>query len=114
MKPLKKYTLPGKETLDIHEEFKPYTTKQLDSKYRITIGNKLVKLFSKHMDIEAYRIFVGKNGDILLRPTVSVPSNEAWVYNNPEVITKIRKGLEESKAGKIERANDLDSFLKHL
>ena len=105
---------PNIEKITIREEFNSYTTKSLDSKYRITIGNKLFKLFQKHMNIDAYKIFISKTGDILLRPTVSVPSSEAWVYRNSEVIKKIRKGLKESKAGKIERVKDIDSFLKDL
>ena len=114
MKILKKCTTLKKETIAIHEEFMPYNTKSLDSKYRITLGNKLIKSISKRMPIETYRIFIGKNGDILLRPTVSIPSTEAWAYHNPKVITKIHEGLEESRTGKIERVNNLDSFLENL
>jgi hypothetical protein len=105
---------PKNDILTIHEKFVPYMTKALDSKYRITLGNRLVKLFNKQMDIEGYKIFVSKTGDILLKPTVSIPSNEAWVYNNPQVMTKIRKGLEESRTGKTEKVDDIDSFLENL
>ncbi len=107
-------TALNNETIDINEEFNSYTTKSLDSKYRITLGNKLIKLFKKKMSIDAYKIFISKTGDILLRPTVSVPSSEAWVYRNPKVIKKIRKGLEESRTGKTERVKNIDSFLKGL
>ena len=48
------------------------------------------------MKADSYQVFVGKEGDILLRPAVSIPSNEAWIYRNPEVIAKIRKGLQGS------------------
>lgn len=98
----------------IKETFKPFELKSLDSKNRITLNNKLIKSFRKKMDIDAYRILVSDNGDILLRPNVSVPSNEAWVFTNPEANKRIRKGLEESKAGKIERVKNVDSFLKDL
>jgi hypothetical protein len=103
-----------KETVDIHEEFISYQTKPLDSKYRITLGNRLTGLLGRRMKTEAYQIFVGKSGDILLRPSVSVPSNEAWVYQNPEVIGKLRKGLQEAEEGKTERVDDLESFLEKL
>ena len=102
------------KTLDIHEEFIPYHTKVLDSKNRITLGGRLKKLMGKRMSVEAYRIFVGKNGDILLRPTVSILSSEAWVYNNPEVIGRVRKGFKEAREGKTERVDDLESFLDRL
>ena len=114
MKTLKSYCKAKKETVDIHEEFIPYQTKPLDSKYRITLGGKLTKLLGKRMKAEAYQIFIGKNGDILLRPSVSVPINEAWVYQNPEVIGKLRKGLREAGEGNTERVQDLESFLEKL
>ena len=103
-----------KEVVDIHEEFIPYQTKPLDSKYRITLGNRLTRLLGRRMKAEAYQIFVGRNGDILLRPSVSIPSSEAWAYQNPEVIGKLRKGLQEAGEGKIERIDDLESFLGKL
>lgn len=114
MKTLKIRNKVRKDTIDIHEEFMPYHTKPLDSKYRITLGNRLTKLIGRRMNVEAYQIFVGRNGDILLRPTVSIPSSEAWVYRNPEVSAKLRKGLEEAREGKTERVDDLDFFLEKL
>lgn len=103
-----------KETIDVHEEFMPYQTKMLDSKNRITLGGRLKKLISKRINVEAYQIFIGKNGDILLRPTVSIPSSEAWVYNNPEVVGRVRRGIKEAREAKLERVDDLDSFLDNL
>ena len=114
MKPAPSRNKTKKKTLLIQEEFIPYHMKALDSKNRITLGGKLKKLMDKRMIVEAYQIFVGKNGDILLRPTVSVPSREAWTYQNPEVIGRIRKGVEEARAGKTERVDDLESFLDTL
>jgi hypothetical protein len=109
-----KYVPSRGETLDLREEFVPYNTKALDSKFRITLGNRLIRLFSKKMAVDSFRIFVGKNGDILLRPTVSIPSNEMWAYANPKVREKLRRGLEEASSGKIEHVKNLDSFLKNL
>ena len=114
MRTLKLRNKAKKKTINIHEEFIPYHTKALDSKNRITLGGKLKRVMGKRMNVEAYQIFVGKNGDILLRPAVSIPSSEAWIYHNPEVIGRVRKGLEEAREGKTERVNDLESFLDHL
>jgi hypothetical protein len=100
--------------IEIHEAFMPYQTKALDSKHRITLGGKLTKVLGKRLNAEAYQIFICRNGDILLRPTVSIPSNEAWVYQNPAVIGKVRKGLRDAQEGKTERVDDLDSFLDKL
>src|SRR3989338_11023027 len=110
MKMLKSNSKIKKEAVDLHEEFMPYQTKPLDSKYRITLGNRLTRLLGRRMKTEAYQIFVGRNGDILLRPSVSIPSNEAWVYQNPEVIVNFRNGLQEARESKTERVDDLKSF----
>lgn len=110
MKGLKK----SQEVLEIKEKFIPVDTRPLDSKHRITLGGRLYKLLMNKMKIDSYRVFVGKEGDILLRPAVSIPSSEAWVYRNPEVIGKIRKGLEEAGEGKTEKVDDLEGFLDKL
>jgi hypothetical protein len=103
-----------KEVVEIRETFMPVDTRPLDSKNRITLGGRLQKLMMSKMKIDSYQVFVGKEGDILLRPAVSVPSNEAWVYRNPEVIDKVRQGLKEAAEGKAEKVNDLESFLNDL
>ena len=103
-----------KQALEIKEMFMLVDTRPLDSKHRITVGGKLQKLIAGKMKIDSYQVFLGREGDILLRPAVSVPSNEAWVYRNPEVIGKIRQGLKEAAEGKAEKVDDLEGFLRDL
>lgn len=103
-----------KQTFEIKEMFMLVDTRPLDSKNRITIGGKLQKLMAGKMKIDSYQVFVGKEGDILLRPAVSIPSNEAWIYRNPRVFGKIRQGLKDAAEGKMEKVDDLESFLKDL
>ncbi len=103
-----------RSTVVINEEFIPVDSRPLDSKNRITLGGRLIKLMVARMKIDSYKVFLGKAGDILLRPAVSIPSSEAWIYRNPKVIGKIRKGLEEAAQGAIEKVEDLDEFLKDL
>lgn len=103
-----------KEVFEIREMFMLVDTRPLDSKHRITVGGKLQKLIAGKMKIDSYQVFIGKEGDILLRPAVSVPSSEVWVYRNPEVIGKIRRGLKEAAEGKTEKVDDLESFLSDL
>ena len=106
--------LRKKEVVEIKEKFMPVDTRSLDSKHRITLGGRLQRLMMSKMKIDSYQVFVGKGGDILLRPAVSIPSSEAWVYNNPEVIGKVRKGLQEAGEGRVEKVSDLESFLNDL
>ena len=103
-----------KQVVEIRETFMSVDTRPLDSKHRITLGGRLQKLMMSKMKIDSYQVFVGKEGDILLRPAVSVPSSEAWVYRNPEVIGKLRQGLKEAAEGKAEKVDDLESFLDDL
>ncbi len=103
-----------KQAFEIREVFIPVDIRPLDSKHRITLGGRLQKLLISKMNIDSYQVFVGKEGDILLRPAVSIPSSEAWAYRNPEVIGRIRQGLKEASKGKIEKADDLESFLSDL
>jgi|ERR1035437_1325077 hypothetical protein len=114
MKTYKKSPKSQKESIEVNEEFMPYGTKQLDSKDRITLGGKLKKILGDKMAVEGFQVFVGKDGDILLRPSVSIPAREAWVFKNPEVIGAIRQGIEDAKAGRLIRVDDLKDFLKKL
>ena len=103
-----------KEAIEVKEKFIPVDTRPLDSKHRVTLGGRLYRLIMSKMKVDSYQVFVGKSGDILLRPAVSIPSSEAWIYKNPEVIGKIRKGLQEAGEGKTEKISDLESFLNDL
>ena len=103
-----------KQVFEVNEMFMLVDTRPLDSKHRITVGGRLQKLMAGKMKIDSYQIFIGKEGDILLRPAVSVPSSEAWVYRNPAVIGKIRQGLKEAAEDNTEKVNDLDKFLSDL
>jgi hypothetical protein len=103
-----------KQALEVKEMFMLVDTRPLDSKHRITVGGKLQKLIAGKMNIDSYQVFIGKEGDILLRPAVSIPSNEAWAYRNPKVIGKIRQGLKDAAEGKVEKVDDLESFLRDL
>ena len=103
-----------KQALEVKEIFMLVDTRPLDSKHRITVGGKLQRLIAGKMNIDSYQIFLGKEGDILLRPAVSIPSSEAWAYRNPEVIGRVRQGLKDAAEGKIEKVDDLEVFLRDL
>ena len=102
------------ELVEVREMFLPVDIRSLDSKRRITLSGRLQKLMMSKMKIDSYKVMVGKNGDILLRPTVSVPSNEAWLYHNQKAIGKVRQGLKEASEGKAGKVDDLESFLNEL
>ena len=100
--------------LGIREDFVLVDIKPLDSKNRINLGDKVKKVLLRKMKVDAFQIFVGEDGDVLLRPVVNVPAKEAWLFKNPGALRVVKKGLKEAKAGKIEKVLDLDKFIDNL
>ena len=92
--------------------FQAVGIRTVDAKRRIGLGEKLLGFVAEAP--EAYKVFIDKEGDILLRPVVTVPTREAWVYQNPKVLAQIRSGLSEAKQGKTQKVKNLDSFLEKL
>ena len=74
-----------------------------DSKGRITLG-KLAD------GVSSYRARRQKDGKILLEPFIEIPAEERWVYENPDILAVIKRGLADSKAGRVTRM----SFKKYL
>ena len=49
------------------------------------------------------------NGQILLEPQATVPASEAWLFNNPETLALVRRGLDDAAHGRVSEI-DLDSL----
>ena len=92
----------------------PVETKAMDSKNRVVLGNKVKRALENRIKVDAFQICVGKDGDILLRPTTNIPSRETWLYKNPKALEKVKKGLENVSKGKVKKVTDLDNFLESL
>ena len=85
----------------------------LDAKNRVTLGNKIMgKTPLGRMEVDAFGILIGSEGDILLRPMVNIPSRELWIYQNPKALKSIQKGLQDAREGKITEIKDVKEFLK--
>ena len=93
-----------------NQKFIPFDIRFIDSKNRITIGEKIIKKISGQNKVSQFQIFIGQDGDILLRPLTAIPSREAWIYEKPELIGQIRKGLQEVKDGKVEKIENLEDL----
>jgi hypothetical protein len=93
-----------------NQEFIPFDIRFIDSKNRITISEKILKKISGRNRINQFQVLVGQEGDILLRPLTTIPSREAWIYEKPELIKQIRKGLQEAKEGKTETLDNLEKI----
>ena len=67
----------SEENQNIDEEFVLEDIKSIDSKHRINIGIRIMHMLSKITgSIDSFQVFIGSKGDVLLRPTVNIPSKE--------------------------------------
>lgn len=69
-----------------------------DSKHRINLGTAV-----KTPSGVRYRVLKNDAGQILLDPVKSVPAYEAWVWENPERIAAIQRGIAQAESGKVVR-----------
>lgn len=99
---------------NVNGKFISAGVRTFDSKNRITIGEKITKLISTQARVDGFQIFYSEEGDILLRPMVSIPSKETWIYQNPKLLDSIRQGLAEAKQEKTEKVENLEEFLEYL
>lgn len=77
-----------------------------DIKRRVTL---------KHADLrKMYRVYENALGQMILDPLVMVPASEMWLYENKEAIASVRKGLKESREGKIKSGVEFESEEKDV
>lgn len=75
-----------------------YTGKETepDGKRRISLG-----LAVQTPPGVRYRVMQNELGQILLDPVKSVPAYEAWIYENPDRIASIKRGIAQAEAGQL-------------
>lgn len=96
----------------VKQDFKVVDDRILDAKGRITISHDWMPY--KNQSIRSFKIYRNGDGDLLLRPEVSVPAREAWIFQNPEVLASIRRGIQDAKEGKGDIVDDVDAYLENL
>lgn len=77
------------------DEFTEVTDLRTDNKKRITLG----KIISE--PISGYRVYRNLQGQLLLDPLVTLPAREAWLYDNPERIGAVKRGIQDAAQGKL-------------
>jgi len=99
----KKIATPAKQTL-ASEKGKPKKmnatvasstpgpkTSNADAKGRVVLGPKYAN--------KLFRVSEQPDGNLLLEPVVTVHEREAWLFQNPEALAMVMKGIAESKSG---------------
>lgn len=74
---------------------------EFDKKRRVTLGMAV----PVPPEGVRFRVYANKLGQILLDPVKSVPAHEAWIYENPERIASIRRGIAQAEAGQLVSIN---------
>ena len=83
-------------TLKVDDEFQEITTKTVDDRKRITLG-ELIK------NSKRVRLYKNKRGEILLIPVVEIPASEIWLFQNKEALKSVQKGMQEAFQGRISK-----------
>jgi hypothetical protein len=73
-----------------------------DSRGRLTLG-QLARA-------KSYRVMVNDAGQILLDPVVSISERELWLWQNPDALASVQRGIKQSAAGET---HDLGSFTQY-
>jgi len=69
------------------------TTKLVDNKGRLALGSR----FAGCMVI----VDDDNPNQIVIRPAVAIPAEQAWLFKNQQALDLIRKGLNEARAGQF-------------
>jgi hypothetical protein len=74
-----------------------------DAKNRVLLKKDLLQ------EGTTYHVYINRIGQIVLDPQVTIPAYEAWLFNNTDAISSVRRGLSDAAQGKIARVdiNDL-------
>ncbi|MBW4549554.1 MAG: hypothetical protein KME35_00275 [Aphanocapsa sp. GSE-SYN-MK-11-07L] len=59
---------------------------------------------------KSYRVSINAAGQILLDPVVTIPERELWLWQNPEAIAAVQRGIEQATAGEL---HDQGSFAEY-
>lgn len=85
--------IKDEEFVEIADLVKP------DAKKRVVLPRAVVK------EGAIYHIYANSVGQIVLDPQVVIPASEAWLFENPDAIATVRRGLADAKQGKISKVD---------
>ncbi len=77
-----------------------------DSKGRVALG-------AYARGVSSFRVHQEKDGRLILEPFTEIPVREAWLYENPAALAKVRKGLKDAAEGKVSRRGDFGKFVDY-
>jgi hypothetical protein len=82
-----------KDFTEVDKSVKP------DNKRRVVLPAVLVK------EGITYRIYTNSDGQIVLDPQVTIPASESWVFNSPDILALVQRGLSDAAEGRISKVD---------
>jgi len=52
-----------------------------------------------------YHIYSNSIGQIILDPQVTIPASEVWLFNNPDALASVQRGLSDVAQGKVSKVD---------
>lgn len=89
-------------------DFEPVGEVVADGRSRIAFGRASV-----HAD-DRFLVSRRADGVILLTPVTSIPTRELAIWENPELLAGLLKGLQEASEGKVEEWPEMDELLESV
>ncbi len=74
-----------------------------DPKRRVLLPKALIR------EGITYHIYINSHYQVILDPQVTIPASEAWLFNNPDALASVRRGLSDAAEGRVSRV-DLDTL----
>jgi hypothetical protein len=94
--------VPAVAVLSDDKEHDSMTIRHADNKGRILLGSRFANV--------TFIVEDGDPGQVVLKPAVAIPAQEAWLYQNETALTLVRKGLAEARNREFTKAPpDLDA-----
>ena len=70
-----------------------------DAKKRVVLHSIQIQ------DGVSYHIYQNRMGQIVLDPQVTIPASELWLFNNPDALASVKRGLSDAAQGRVSKIN---------
>jgi hypothetical protein len=70
--------------------------KYADEKGRLTLGSEFANM--------EFLVIRQPNGDVILRPSITIPANEAWLLKNGKALNMVARGLDQASERKFAKS----------
>lgn len=87
---------------------KQICTVNMDDRQRVSLTRILSKEEKEnHYPFRMYR----EGAKIVLEPVIEVPAKDHWIYEDPDALASLMKGIKDAEEGRL---NDLGSFAQYV